>query len=696
MVFCIDYQDGDVLEWTRTSETATYTRISDYHPRLYVSGDHNSLQTIATDIARSPAVVNTAFVRERPGFRHDPEQVLEIAVETIDDIHPLAASLRDRGDPGEYQLYNVDFSREFRYCLEANIDPTPTHSLDSLTLHIPERTLANDHFDEITVGDIHHAGHPSELLTQLQGVLADRDPDVLQVNTADIVPFLYDHASQYDIDFDLGRLPGYQQLAGESTYESYGRVGHSPARYNVPGRVLIDESNTFFHDNSTLAGCLDLVSRSHKPLQELAWASIGNVLTAIQIREARDRNVLVPWNSWRHEFFKPMRTLHDADRGGFTFSPKVGVHDEVHELDFSSLYPNIICMHNISPETIQCDCHSTRRDVPELGYSICDDPGYLPDILQPLIDDRDDIKAALADTDDEAQQQELQGRSSALKWSLVACFGYQGFSNAKFGRIECHEAINAFAREILLDAKSRLEAHGWQVVHGIVDSIWVTHAREDATPVDEVAEIVSGETGIQCEHEAAYDWVAFVPRRNSSEGALTKYFGERTDGTFKYRGVECRQRSTCPFVEDLQRALIRDLGNTRNPDDLCQQVQAAVEQLERGDVPIEQLAITNRVSKQIEEYSQYTRNVAALERAASAGLSRPPRQSVEYVVVDDQKTTRERVALLAEDPEQYDTTFYRGRILRAAESVLSPLGINKQAIQKSLQTRENTSLTGFN
>ena len=61
-----------------------------------------------------------------------------------------------------------------------------------------------------------------------------------------------------------------------------------------------------------------------------------------------------------------------------------------------------------------------------------------------------------------------------LKWILVACFGYQGFNNAKFGRSECHEAINAYAREILIAAKQRLEAGGWRVVHGIVDSIWVT------------------------------------------------------------------------------------------------------------------------------------------------------------------------------------------------------------------------------
>ena len=96
------------------------------------------------------------------------------------------------------------------------------------------------------------------------------------------------------------------------------------------------------------------------------------MLTAIQICEAHDRGVLVPWHSWRHEFYKPMGTLYDADRGGFIFAPEVGVHEDIHELDFSSLYPNIICTRNVSPDVIRCDCHSDRDDVPGLGYSICD------------------------------------------------------------------------------------------------------------------------------------------------------------------------------------------------------------------------------------------------------------------------------------------------------------------------------------
>ena len=120
--------------------------------------------------------------------------------------------------------------------------------------------------------------------------LDEIDPDVLVVSSSELIPRL---ATLGD-GVDLGRRPGYQQLAGASTYESYGQVGHSPARYNVPGRAIIDRSNTFMWDETNLDGCLDLVERSGFPLQELAWASISRILTAIQIREAHRRNVLVP------------------------------------------------------------------------------------------------------------------------------------------------------------------------------------------------------------------------------------------------------------------------------------------------------------------------------------------------------------------------------------------------------------------
>jgi len=715
MPFTIDFlDDGRVLEWEATADSARPTEREQYTPRFYIASrspdDEVDLTGLQTQYARHPDIVATEFVSQRPGFRRDDERVLAVDVTHIDRVTALARQAQQSSDApiGDLACFNVDFSREFRYCLETDIDPTPSTELSTLELSVPVTETSGDTYGELTVDGETVAGSVDDILTTVQTALATQDPDILVCSTSEIIPTLYEMAASAGKDsFTLSRWPGvdYQQLAGESTYASYGQVGHSPARYNVPGRAIIDESNTFFYGETNLNGVLDLVSRSKKPVQELAWASIGNVLTAIQICEAHNRGVLVPWNSWRHEFFKPMGKLHDADRGGFIFAPEVGIHEDVHELDFSSLYPNIICTRNVSPDVIRCDCHSNREDVPELGYSICDDRGYLVDVLKPIIDARDDIKAAIRrekerDNPDEDRLAELNGRSGALKWILVACFGYQGFSNAKFGRIECHEAINAFAREILLTAKQRLEAGGWRVVHGIVDSIWVTPDPnvddEDCDDLQTLATEITERVEIRLEHEAHYDWVAFVPQRESNAGALTKYFGKVAgDDEFKVRGIEARQRSTPPFIEDIQRDCLKRFDVTRSPEAVLTSLQNGIDRLHAGEVPIKQLVEQNRVSKPLEGYTQNTQNVAALKRARDQDLTVHPGQDIEYVVVDDKKSSRERVALSHEEIESYDPDYYKTQLIRAVESVLSPLGWDRSDIRRELSVEEDAVLSSF-
>ncbi|CCQ35063.1 DNA polymerase B2 protein [Halorhabdus tiamatea SARL4B] len=715
MPFTFDFlDDGRVLEWETTADGAVATEREDYSPRFYVASRAPDadidLTRLRSVYERHPDVVATKIVARRPGFRRDDEDTLAVDVVHIDRVIPLARQARQLSDypVGDLACFNVDFSREFRYCLETGVDPTPASELSTLHLSIPVTETNSETNAELGVNGKTVTGSPVDLLAAVQDAIDTLDPDVLVCSTSEIISTLYAMARTAGVDgFTLSRWPDvdYQQLAGQSTFSSYGRVGHSPARYNVPGRAIIDESNTFFYGETNLDGIFDLVSRSKKPAQELAWASIGNVLTAIQICEAHDRGVLVPWNSWRHEFYKPMGTLHDADRGGFIFAPEVGLHEDVHELDFSSLYPNIICMWNVSPDVIRCDCHSDREDVPSLGYSICDEQGYLVDVLQPIIDARDDIKADIhreqqRDNLDQDRLDELEGRSAALKWILVACFGYQGFSNAKFGRIECHEAINAFAREILLTAKQRLEAGGWRVVHGIVDSIWVTPdpdvSDDERESLETLASEITDTVEIRLEYEAEYEWVAFVPQRESDAGALTKYFGKVTGkDEFKIRGIEARQRSTPEFIEDVQRDCLEILGQTQSPDAVISRLERAISELHAGDVDSDRLVERNRVSKPVEAYTQYTQNVAALERARDQDLAVHPGQDVEYVVVDDEKASRERVALAHEETDQYDPSYYETQLVRAVESIISPLGWDRSDIRRRLAKTRTTKITSF-
>ena len=336
---------------------------------------------------------------------------------------------------------------------------------------------------------------------------------------------------------------------------------------------------------------------------------------------------------------------------------------------------------------------------------ICDDRGYLVNVLQLIINARDEITTAIRreeqrDNPDEERLDELEGRSGALKWILVACFGYQGFNNAKFGRIECHEAINAFAREILLTAKQRLEAGGWRVVHGIVDSIWVTPDpnvdERQRESLEELATEITEAVDIRLEYESHYEWVAFVPQRESDAGALTKYFGKVAgEDEFKVRGIEARQRSTPPFIEDVQRECLDRLDATQSPGAVLSCLERAISNLHAGEVAVEQLVERNRVSKPLDGYTQNTQNVAALKRARDQDLAVHPGQDIEYVVVDDEKSSRDRVALAHEAVEMYDPSYYETQLVRAVESVLSPLGWDRTDIRRELAETRELDLTAF-
>ncbi|WP_254663094.1 DNA polymerase domain-containing protein [Haladaptatus sp. W1] len=177
---------------------------------------------------------------------------------------------------------------------------------------------------------------------------------------------------------------------------------------------------------------------------------------------------------------------------------------------------------------------------------------------------------------------------------------------------------------------------------------------------------------------------------------MTKYFGKVAgEDEYKYRGIECRQRSTPSYIDEAQKALIRAVDEFRDPETVCEELRSWVDRLERGAVDPNELVITNRVSKKKEDYTQSTRSVAALERAADLGLSRAPGQSVSYVVVDDAKQSRERVELASEELGEYDVGFYRELLVRAAASVVSPLGWRESDIEQYLSSHDEISLKSF-
>ena len=110
---------------------------------------------------------------------------------------------------------------------------------------------------------------------------------------------------------------------------------------------------------------------------------------------------------------------------------------------------------------------------------------------------------------------------------------------------------------------------------------------------------------------------------------------------------------------------------------------------------MERLVERNRVSKPLEGYTQNTLNVAALKRAHDQDLAVHPGQDIEYVVVDNEKSSRDRVALAHEDINTYDASYYEVQLVRAVESILSPLGWDRTDIRRELDGTQIIGITNW-
>lgn len=607
-------------------------------------------------------------------------------------VQELAAEIDRLGGYELYELFNVDISFPQRYFFERDSFPMMKIGEDSpfaveydipplkeLFFDVIIQTKGIQSFSDpltgIVLRDTEDSfeldGTEESILTDFVKMVRILDPDIMYSHGGDefVIPYLLHRGQIHQVPLELGREPGWSGKEGRS-YFSYGRIVYKPPQYVLKGRIHIDTKSSFHYKEGGLDGLIELSRMSRIPVQRLSRLSPGTAISSMQLYEAYRRKVLIPWRKQTPEQFKTALQLVKADRGGHILEPQVGIHPHVGEVDFSSLYPNIINEFNISPETVLCACcPDSGRKVPVLEYNICEKRrGFIPDVVKPLI-----VKKALYKGDPR-----LKGRRTLLKWVLVTCFGYLGYRNARFGRIECHESVTAYAREILLTSMHIAEELGFEVLHGIVDSLWV---KKEAPRKDfeELCKVISDKIGIPLELEGIYSWIVFLPSQ-AGIGSLTSYYGV-IDGELKARGIELRRSDQPPLVKHMQEEMLVTLAQAesvphffRYLPDALEVVNTYVGAVVRGDVALEDLVISIGISRHLEEYSVTNVSVAALKKLKKEGVERHPGQTVRYIIRDwkaRNAATRVSIPELMEDTE-YDKGKYAELLLRAGHHILSP------------------------
>src|SRR5690606_1133317 len=137
--------------------------------------------------------------------------------------------------------------------------------------------------------------------------------------------------------------------------------------------------------------------------------------------------------------------------------------------------------------------------------------------------------------------------------------------------------------------------------------------------------------------------LAFLPSRPLADRPVpTRYYGAFQDGSLKYRGIECRRSDVPRFVAKMQLELLEDLG--RHAADLdgykamMPEIQERLAEMEarlwRYDVPLDELAVRSRLSREPGEYKGNGASALAARQSQGAGMNLHAGQSLEYIIVD--------------------------------------------------------------
>ena len=453
-------------------------------------------------------------------------------------------------------------------------------------------------------------GDPGTLIAELNRLIGRYDPHVFLTEHGDayLVPTLLLLAQHAGIPLDLDREVVHRRirLRGHS-YFSCGRILYQAPFYPCFGRWHIDARNSFVLAEARLQGVVELARLSKIPVQKMARTSPGSAISGMQLDRALGEGILVPWKKGEPERWKSAWELFVADKGGLVYQPIVGLHEGVAEIDFASMYPAMMVRHNISPETVGCACCAAdpAARAPEIGITLCRRrDGLVTRTLRPILERRAAYKARRNAAAGERRAVYDQ-RQNALKWILVTCFGYLGYRNARFGRIEAHEAVTAWAREKLIQAREVCEAHGFRVLHAIVDSLWIHKEGVTEEDIAMLCRRIQETAGISISLEGVYKWIAFLPSRRSPRiPVVNRYLGAFAGGATKVRGIDLRRSDTPPLVAEAQRRMIAILAEAPDAAGYRARVPAVLDVLVEtalrlwdGRVPAEELAITKTVSK---------------------------------------------------------------------------------------------------
>ena len=297
-------------------------------------------------------------------------------------------------------------------------------------------------------------------------------------------------------------------VPGDRIYEFWDNGGKELK--NLFKYSLDDVVSTLKIAQETLPLNLELTRIVGQPFVDVTRMATGQQAEWYLVRKAYEVDEVVP--------NKPNMTMKNikergSNSGGYVKEPEIGLHENLVQFDFKSLYPTLIISKNISPDVLVKDNSSYNAKFEdfedyETGYDEIDNlkegelsseidnddeyyispehffkfkkepQGFIPSALEDILNERFSVKNRMKATDDPILRKSLDVQQQALKRLANTMYGVYGFLRFRWYSFECAQSITAWGRQHIKKAMKEAEDYGFKAIYADTDGFYAKYVPE--------------------------------------------------------------------------------------------------------------------------------------------------------------------------------------------------------------------------
>ncbi len=454
------------------------------------------------------------------------------------------------------------------------------------------------------------------------------------------------------------------------------------AKYN-----LKDAKITHILTKRILPNLIEMVKMVGMPLFDINRMGFSRLVEWFLIRNAYLNGYLCP-NKPSHT--ETRERLSETYTGGFVYEPTPGLYNKIAVFDYRSLYPSIIVSHNISPDTLNCDCCRGEADpVPfddkERKVWFCKKKkGFIPGLLEDIINRRVRIKEILKARDPEDKENFLiKARANSLKILANSFYGYYGFYAARWYCMECARSVTAYGRHYIKAVIKEAEEKGFRVLYSDTDSVFLLLGEKEEDEARRfIREINMKLPGMmELDYQGYYKAGVFVSTKSSSSGAKKKYALLKENNELIIRGFESIRRNWSLIGKEVQEKVLRMVLSNQKEEAL-NYVKDVIKMVRSGKMSINKMVITTQLQKDPEMYDSKMPHVAVAMRMKQKGMAVGHGTMIKFVITSGKEKLRDR-ARMVEEAENYDPDYYiNNQILPSVTRIFEAVGMNMEELEE--------------